>query len=113
MANPATRARSIGDYDKTFGKSLDEIENTPVFIHDWSIGVRSLTRDGETGDRPFTTVEVSDEADGPTRTYHTWSESIAAKLSAIDKAEALSDGPIPGTFKQETTGAGRTVWTVE
>lgn len=111
MANPATRARSIGDYDKTFGKALDEIEDTPVYIHDWSIGTRSLTRDGESSERPFTTIEVSDEPDGPTRTYHTWSESIATKLASIPKEEV--DFPVPGTFKQETTGAGRTVWTVE
>lgn len=113
MANPQTRARSIGDYDKTFGKALDELEELPVWIHDWSIGARSLTRDGETADRPFTTLEISDTEDGPARTYHTWSESIATKLSSIDKKEALSGGPIQGTFKQETTGAGRTVWTVE
>lgn len=111
MANPATRARSIGDYDRTFGKALDEIEGRQVYIHDWSIGARTLTRDGETSDRAFTTIEVSDEPDGPTRTYHTWSESIAAKLSAIPKDEI--EFPVPGTFKQETTGAGRSVWTVE
>lgn len=113
MANPATRGRTIGDYDRTFGKALDEIEGKQVYIHDWTTGARSLTRDGETQDRQFTTLEVSDEADGPVRTYHTWSESIANKLAAMDKAEVLADGPVLGTFKQEQTGAGRTVWTVE
>ena len=111
MANPGTRQRTIGDYDRTFGKALDEIENKQVWIHDWSTGARPLTRDGVTEDRQFTTLEISDEADGPTRTYHTWSESIANKLAAINKEEM--ELPVPGTFKQEQTGAGRTVWTVE
>lgn len=113
MANPATRQRRLGDYDRTFGQALDEIEGKEVYVHDWSIGERNLTRDGESADRPFTTVDVSDEPDGPTRVYHTWSESIAAKLSAMDKAEVLAGGPILATFKQETTGSGRTVWTVD
>jgi len=113
MANPATRQRSIGDYDRTFGKALDEIEGQQVFIHDWSIGERSLSREGVTEDRPFTTVEVSDDGTGPTRIYHTWSESISVKLSAMDKKEVLADGPVPGTFKKEGTGSGFNVWTVE
>lgn len=113
MANPATRQRSIGDYDRTFGKALDEIEGVQVWIHNWETGARPLTRDGATEDRQFTTIEVSDEPDGPTRTYHTWSESIANKLSAMDKKEVLADGAVPGTFKREATGAGFSVWTVE
>lgn len=101
--------RRVGDYDKTFGESLDKIEDMDVFIHDYSVGPRSLTRDGATQERPFTTLEVSETPDGPVRTYHTWSESIAEKITAIPKDEL----PVMAKFVQVTTGAGRTVWDVK
>jgi hypothetical protein len=100
--------KRIGDFDKTFGPPLDDIEGTEVFIHDYSVGSRSLTRDGETADRPFTTIEVSATADGPVKTYHCWSESVAEKLGAIPKEEL----PLLAVFEKVTTGSGRTVWDV-
>lgn len=108
MANP-TAYRRVGDYDKTFGDSLDEIEDKDVFLHDYNVGMRSLTREGSTQERPFTIMEISLEVDGPTRTYHTWSESIAEKIAAIPQEEL----PVLAKFVQVTTGAGRTVWDVK
>ncbi len=109
MANPAARAyKRVGDYDRTFGESLDAIEGQEVFIHDFSVGMREMTREGETGDRPFTTVEVSTEPEGPTKVYHTWSESIAEKMGGIPK----DDLPVVAVFKRVTTGRGREVWDV-
>lgn len=109
MANPSTSYRRVGDYDKTFGEALDKIEDMDVFLHDYSVGLRNLTRDGVTQERPFTTLEVSETPDGPVRTYHTWSESIAEKITAIPKDEL----PVMAKFVQVTTGAGRTVWDVK
>lgn len=103
-----TAHRRVGDYDKTFGKSLDEIEGKDVFIHAYSISSRPLFRDGVSVDRPFTTVEVSETEDGPVQTYHTWSESVADKMGSIP----VSDLPLLAAFKSVTTGSGRTVWDV-
>lgn len=106
--NAPTGYKRVGDYDRTFGESLDAIEGQEVFIIDFSVGSREMTRDGETGDRPFTTVEVATEPDGPTKVYHSWSESIAEKMGGIPK----EDLPVVAIFQKVTTGRGREVWDV-
>lgn len=103
-----TAFRRVGDFDKTFGQSLDPIEGKDVFIHSFKTTQRPLSRDGVSADRPFTTVEISEEADGPVKTYHTWSESVAEKLAVIPE-EAF---PLMAAFNQITTGSGRQVWDV-
>lgn len=109
MADKTARQfRRVGEYDKTFGMSLDAIEGKDVYIHGYSITERTLTRDGQTADRPFTTIEVSETPDGPVQTFHTWSESVADKMGNIP----IDDLPMIATFKQVVTGSGRTVWDV-
>lgn len=103
-----TAYRRVGDYDKTFGKSLDEIDGQEVFLIDFSVGARSLTTDGVQGEKPFTIIEVAKEPDGPVQTYHTWSESVAEKIGMIPK----TDLPLQAVFKKIRTGGGFEVWDV-
>lgn len=110
MAQPrAAQYKRVGDYDKTFGEKLDEIEGKDVILHSYSVGQREMTRDGETGMRTFVIMEISDEADSPVRTYHAWSDSVAEKLTIIEKEHF----PLVATFSKVTTGSGRTVWDVK
>lgn len=108
MANASKTYRRVGDYDRTFGEALDPLEGKTVFIHNYSVGTREMTRDGETADRPFTTVEVSESEDGPTSVHHSWSESVAEKIGSIPK----DDLPVMAVFRRVTTGRGREVWDV-
>lgn len=112
MAQAPTRRR-IGDFDKSFGESLDAIEGKDVFVHDWTVSFRNLSTEGQTEERPFTLMEISETEDGPVKTYHSWSESIAEKLGAIDKAEATKEGPLVARFTNVATRSGRSVWDVK
>ena len=96
--------RRVGDYDRTFGQKLDEIDGQEVTLHAFNIQKRVLN--GE--DRDFTTVEVSAKPDGPTFVLHTWSDSIAEKLGPIPP----DDLPLQAKFAKVKTTAGFEVWDV-
>lgn len=88
------------------GKNLDTIQGRDLLLVNFGLSERAMR--GE--DKAFVSLTLAEiETPDEVEAYHAWSESLAEKLSQLDKGEL----PMIVKFVKVQTAGGFKVWSVE
>jgi hypothetical protein len=109
MATVGTGKKSYAraaDKIEGIGETLDKIQGRDLLLVNFGVTERPMR--GE--DKPFVSLTLAEiETPDEIASYHAWSDSLAEKLSQLDK----DDLPMIVKFVKVQTAGGFKVWSIE